>query len=113
MNGFTKRPQAAAGAALAALALAGPVSAAEIAKTVPVTLTVLPGAQTRFEPRNPAGARFAVTDDAGLPLDLSDVRVYVRASGGERRCADVRAAEAAIAAASKTSDGPVVVTLVF
>lgn len=114
MNGFIKRPQAAAlAAALAAAALAGPARASEIAKTVRVTLTILPGAQTRFEPRNPVGSRFTVTDDGGLPVDLSDVHVYVREDGTDRRYGDARSAEAAIAAAQRKSEQPVLVTLVF
>ncbi len=112
MNGFMKRPLAVA-AALAALAPAGAVGASEIAKTVRVTLTILPGAQTHFEPRNPAGSRFAVTDDGGLPVDLRDVHVYVREAGADRRYTDSRSAEAAIVAAQRTSEGPVFVTLVF
>lgn len=123
MNGFILRSLA---IALATSATAAPALAAapapaaaqapagRLSKSVPVSLTILPGAQTSFAARGPAGSRFAVTDDGGRPVDLTDVHVYVRqADGSEARYVDTRSAEAAIVSAQRASDGPVLVTLVF
>ncbi len=113
MNGFITPPLAAVAAALAIAAAAVPAQANQLSATIHVSLTILPGAQTQFEARRPAGSRFAVTDDGGQPLDLTDVHVYVREAGTDRRYVDARAAETAILAAQRAAEGPVVVTLVF
>ncbi len=94
MNGFILRSLA---IALATSATAAPALAAapapaaaqapagRLSKSVPVSLTILPGAQTSFAARGPAGSRFAVTDDGGPPVDLTDVHVYVREADGSDR----------------------------